>query len=307
MLAFPLEDADDDDRRPRRAPDDRATADESGSAPSTGASRRAAPAGRRRRVPAAGRGPGARRRHAAGLEIATAARARHAARARLRPRDRRRRDGRCARRASSTTRAGSACLAKSDDRPQLAAAELQLRLRGHHPRRPHAAEHEDRRGPRHLRAGRRLLLRPRPAEHRGAVRGDLVRVHHRDDEHRPRVRDRHLHVALRPAGQARQGHRRRRRAGGHAQRAGGGLPGVLRPGHRRAVHRPDQGAPDADRRGRDHRLSARGRGDRREGHDAGAARRCAAACRAATPPSPSAAGWRSRSSPPARRSTCRSR
>ena len=103
------------------------------------------------------------RRHAAGLRGRRAARARHAARARLRPRDATPARWPCARPSSWTTRAGSTCLAKPDANRHLAPAELQLRLRRDRPRRPHAAEHEDPLRPRDRRAGRGLLLRPRPA------------------------------------------------------------------------------------------------------------------------------------------------
>ncbi len=104
-------------------------------------------------------------------------------------------------------------------------------------------------------------------EHRRAVRGDLVRVHHRDAQHGARVRHRHLHLALRPAGQDRQGRGRRGRADRHPERARRGLPGLLRQDRRHAVLGAGQGAPDADRRDRHRGVPAAGRGDRRQGRD----------------------------------------
>ena len=138
--------------------------------------------------------PGDRRRR-----VALAARARAAAPARLRPR---RRDDRRAKRSSCDDDAAGA------DDPRL----VQLRVRGDHPRPPHAAE------PAHPLRDRVRGADPRADRQRDEDRADRaahlghVRADRRDAEHRGRGGDRHRDDVVRPDGEARQGHRGRRRA-----------------------------------------------------------------------------------------------
>ena len=99
-------------------------------------------------------------------------------------------------------------LPRPDDRPVV-----QLRVRGDHLRAPHPAEHAD-----PLRAGAAIVLVlglacwGEQARAAGADRRHLVRADRGDDEHGARGGDRHRHDVVRPAGQDRQGRRRRRRA-----------------------------------------------------------------------------------------------
>src|SRR6476646_2025670 len=134
--------------------------------------------------------------------------------------------------------------------------QLQLRLRGDHPRAPHATEYARPSGGRDRRArggglGRRLEARAdRPAA------GDRLRLHHRDDQLGPRTGNRRGHDFVRPACEARKRRGSRCRADRDGQRGRNRLPrlrrGSLRPEHSRA--RPNQGRtgePDADRTRRD--------------------------------------------------------
>src|SRR4029077_7135936 len=129
--------------------------------------------------------------------------------------------------------------------------QLQLRLRGDHPRAPHATEHARPSGGRDRRArggglGRRLEDRTDRA-----AAGDRLRLHHRDDQLGPRTGDRRGHDFVRPACEAGERRGSRRRADRGGQRGRNRLPrlrpGGLRPEHSRA--RPDPRRPcepDAD-------------------------------------------------------------
>ena len=106
--------------------------------------------------------------------------------------------------------------------------ELQLRLRRDHPRAPDATEHADPL-PRAVvvlvaaRRDRRLEARADRAPAR-----DRVRVHRRDDQLRARAGDRRRDDLVRPAREAREGHRRRSRADRDRQRRRDRLPRLLR-------------------------------------------------------------------------------
>ena len=149
--------------------------------------RRAARARRRRALPA-GRGRG----------VALAAHARPAAPARLRPR---RRDG--------SARAGAASSmngAPLTDDHRL----VQQRVRGDHPRAPHAAEHADPFRGRVRRPDRRAGRQRDEARADRPPDLDHVRADRGDAEHRDRGGDRHRDDVVRPDGEAREGHRRGR-------------------------------------------------------------------------------------------------
>ena len=123
---------------------------------------------------------------------------------------------------------------------------------------------------------------------------DRVRPDRGDAEHGGRGRGRRRDDVVRPDGEAREGHRRRRRSDRDRRRRCGRLPRVLRPGRRPELEaaRPAHeraGRADADRARAD--LDPR---DRRRRRSPVAARHCAAASRPATPQSPFRAGWRPR-------------
>ena len=126
---------------------------------------------------------------------------------------------------------------------------------------------------------------------RAAAR-DLVRARRGDGQHGGRGGDRRRDDVVRPDGEAREGHRRRRRPDRGAERRRGRLPRLLGRGRDPQLALP---RPPVGRAGRAHARRARAHGhprDRDEGATPGAGRRCAAAFRPGTPRSRSRAGWR---------------
>ena len=149
--------------------------------------------------------------------------------------------GFCTCSATTTARRWSSTrLDGADDAPQGPdpARELQLRVRGDHPRAPHAAEHAHPLPRGGGRPGRGALDgRHQDGADRTAAR-DRVRLHHRDDQLGPRAGDRRRDDLVRPAREAGQGHRRGRRPDRDHQRDRGRLSRLLRTGLRQQLAPP---------------------------------------------------------------------
>ena len=178
----------------------------------------------------------------------------------------------------------------------VAARELQLRVRGDHPRAAHAAEPAAALPDRGARDRRRGRLRRHQDRADRAAHLDLVRARRRDAQLGHRGRRRRREHVVRPAREAGQGCRRRSGPDRVDQRGRGRLPRLLR--ERGGAQQPFP-RPPLERTGRPDRGRARPR--RSSLVIAGkaspvAAPRSAAACPRVMRPSRSRAGWRRRSS-----------